>query len=212
MAAVGLLFGTEDQPTRLAQEWLRFFRLKENDYVRFLVNTMASAGCHDLGKANDGFQNAVTKGGDQSIRHEHLSGLLLSFPAFKDWFSYNPLLDFNVILSSVISHHLKVDPERWGQRLGMSSSFRVLTDQDGFTELLDVIGEKLNLPVPFRPDIPLLWSFQANSSFFNFQTSLNQQSSKPIASRGQFAEMKMFDVFSAVQKRPYSLQIRPDQA
>ena len=192
MAAVELLFGAEDQPTRLAQEWLRFFCLKENDYVRFLVNTMASAGCHDLGKANDGFQNAVTKGGDQSIRHEHLSGLLLSWPAFKDWFSYNPLLDFNVILSSVISHHLKVDPERWGQRLGMSSSFRVLTDQDGFTELLDVIGEKLNLPVPFRPDIPLLWSFQANSSFFNFADLL--ESAKQQAYRFQRAVRRDEDV------------------
>ena len=170
MTSVELLYGTEDRPTHLALEWLRFFRLKEDDYARFLTNAMASAGCHDLGKANDGFQKAVTKKGDQSIRHEHLSGLLLSFPAFKDWLSYNPLLDFDVILSSVISHHLKVDPERWGQQLGMGSkSFRVLTDQNGFTELLDMLGETLSLPVPFRPDIPLLWSFQADSHpFFNF--------------------------------------------
>ena len=81
MASVELLYGTEGYPTRLAQEWLRFFRLKEDDYTRFLINTKASAGCHDLGKANDGFQKAVTKTGDQSIRHEHLSGLLLSLPA-----------------------------------------------------------------------------------------------------------------------------------
>ena len=169
MNSVEWLYGTEDRPTRLAQEWLRFFRLRENDYARFLINTKASAGCHDLGKANDGFQRAVTKTGDQSIRHEHLSGLLLSLPAFKDWFSHNPFLDFNVILSSVISHHLKVAPERWGQQLGMSESFRVLADHNGFTDLLDVIGEELNLPVPFHPNIPLLWSFQANSaSFFNF--------------------------------------------
>ena len=169
VTSVELLYGTEDRPTRLAQEWLRFFRLKEDDCTRFLINTKASGGCHDLGKANDGFQQAVTKKGDQSIRHEHLSGLLLSLPAFKDWLSHNPLLDFDVILSSVISHHLKVDPERWGQQLGMSESFRVLTDQKGFTELLDLLGETLSLPVPFRPDIPLLWSFQADfPPFFNF--------------------------------------------
>ena len=168
MNSVEWLYGTEDRPTRLAQEWLRFFRLKEDDYPRFLVNTLASAGCHDLGKANDGFQKAVTKTGDQSIRHEHLSGLLLSLPAFKDWLSHNPLLDFDVILSSVISHHLKVDPERWGQQRGMSESFRLLTNQKGFIELLDEIGQTLNLPVPFRPDIPLFWSFQTHSSFFNF--------------------------------------------
>ena len=87
MTSVELLYGTEDRPTHLALEWLRFFRLKEDDYARFLTNAMASAGCHDLGKANDGFQKAVTKKGDQSIRHEHLSGLLLSLPAFKDWLS-----------------------------------------------------------------------------------------------------------------------------
>ena len=143
---------------------------------------MASAGCHDLGKANDGFQKAVTNTGDQSIRHEHLSGLLLSLPDFKDWLSHNPLLDFDVILSSVISHHLKVDPERWGQQLGMDESFRLLTDQNGFTELLDEIGEVLNLPVPFRPEIPLFWSFQAKSSpFFDFIELL--ESAKRQASR-----------------------------
>ena len=169
MTSVELLYGTEDHPTRLAREWLRFFRLKEDDYTRFLINTKASAGCHDLGKANDGFQKAVTKKGDQSIRHEHLSGLLLSLPAFKDWLSHNPLLDLDIILSSVISHHLKIAPERWGQQLGMDESFRLLTDQNGFTELLDEIGEALNLPVPFRPEIPLFWSFQAKASpFFDF--------------------------------------------
>ena len=183
MNSVEWLYGTEDRPTRLAQEWLRFFRLRENDYARFLMNTKASAGCHDLGKANDGFQKAVTKKGDQSIRHEHLSGLLLSLPAFKDWLSHNPLLDFDVILSSVISHHLKVDSERWGQQLlGMSESFRVLTDHNGFTELLDMLGATLSLPVPFRPDIPLFWSFQAkSSSFFNFTDLL--ESAKYQASR-----------------------------
>ena len=181
MRVVGLLYGTKDRPTHLAQAWLRFFRLREDDFARFLANTMASAGCHDLGKANDGFQKAVRNKGDQIIRHEHLSGLLLSLQDFKDWFSHNPLLDFNVVLSSVISHHLKVDHERWGQQLGMSNSFRLLTDQEGFTELLDEIGKSLNLPVPFRPDIPRFWSSQASSSFFDSAGLL--ESAKRQASR-----------------------------
>ena len=142
---------------------------------------MASAGCHDLGKANDGFQKAVRNKGDQSIRHEHLSGLLLSLQDFKDWFSHNPLLDFDVVLSSVISHHLKVDREQWGQQLGMSNCFRLLTDKKGFTELLDVIGETLNLPVPFCPNIHPFWSFQAGSSFYDFADLL--ESAKRRASR-----------------------------
>ncbi len=174
MASVELLYGNANAPTRLAREWLRFFRLKNEDYERFLMNTLAAAACHDLGKANDGFQKVVRRNGDQSIRHEHLSGLLLSLPDFKWWLSCNPLLDFDVVLSSVISHHLKIDPDRWGQRLGMSDSFRVLGDKSGFTELLDVIGETLSLPVPFRPNIPLFWSFQTDSSsLFNLTDLLN---------------------------------------
>ena len=181
MRAVGLLYGTEGRPTRLARAWLRFFRLREDDYDRFLTNTMASAGCHDLGKANAGFQKAVRNKGDQSIRHEHLSGLLLSLQDFKAWFSHNPLLDFDVVLSSVISHHLKVDDKEWGQQLGMSKSFRLLTDQKDFTELLDVVGGALNLPIPFRPNIHLFWSFQAGSSLFDFADLL--ESAKRQAAR-----------------------------
>ncbi len=173
MASVELLYGHANSPTRLAREWLRFFRLKNEDYECFLMNALAAAAFHDLGKANDGFQKAIRTRGDQSIRHEHLSGLILSLQDFKDWLAQNPLLDFDVVLSSVISHHLKVDPTRWGQQLGMSNSFRVLADKDGFTELLDVIGKTLSLPIPFRPDIRPVWSFQTNSSsssssFFNF--------------------------------------------
>lgn len=174
MASVELLYGNVNAPTRLAQEWLRFFRLKNDDYERFLINTLAAAACHDLGKANDGFQKAVRRKGDQSIRHEHLSGLLLCRPDFKQWLGHNPLLDFDVILSSIISHHLKVDQERWGRSLGGSKSFRVLADKKEFTELLDVIGETLSLPVPFQHNIPLFWSFQTDSSsFFNFTCLLD---------------------------------------
>ena len=125
MRAVELLYGTEECPTRLSRAWLRFFRLREDDFARFLTNTMASAGCHDLGKANDGFQKAVRNKGDQSIRHEHLSGLLLSLQDFKDWFSHNPLLDFDVVLSSAISHHLKVDREQWGTTVGDEQLFPI---------------------------------------------------------------------------------------
>ncbi len=182
MKAVELLYGTEGHPTRLAQAWLRFFRLREEDHGRFLANTMASAGCHDLGKANEGFQKAVRKTGDQSIRHEHLSGLLLSLPDFKDWFKHNPLLDFDIVLSGVISHHLKVNHQEWGQQLGMDTSFRLYTNQEDFQELLDVIGENLKLP-RFSLNIPPLWSFQSDSSppFFSFANLL--ETAKRQASR-----------------------------
>lgn len=160
IATVGFLYGTTDCPTRLAREWLRFFRLESEEYRRFLTNTLAAAAFHDLGKANDGFQKVVTQNGDQSIRHEHLSGLMVSLPEFKAWLAHNPLIEFDVVLGSVISHHLKVDPTKWGEPIGIADTFRVLADKPDFSTLLDTIGLTLQLPTPFRPHIPPLWSFR----------------------------------------------------
>ena len=174
MAAVDYLYGTENRPTRLAREWLRFFRLEATDYNRFRINTRAAAGFHDPGKANDGFQKVVTHAGDQIIRHEHLSGLLLSLPEIKEWLRHNPLLDFDIILAAVISHHLKVDPTHWGQRLGIADTFRVFTDHPDFITLLDVIGAAVGLPTPFRPDISRLWSFQTQPYAFDFSSLLEE--------------------------------------
>ena len=174
MAAVGFLYGRKDWPTRLAREWLRFFRLGRGDYNCFLTNTLAAAAFHDLGKANDGFQKVVTQTGDQSIRHEHLSGLLLSLPEFRGWLQHNPLIDFDIVLASVISHHLKVDPAHWGQPLGITATFRVLVDKPDFTTLLDTIGSALDLPIPFRPDIARIWSFQPASYAFHFSELLEE--------------------------------------
>ncbi len=174
MSTVGFLFGAEDRPTRLGREWLRFFRLNIEDYNRFLVNTKASAAFHDLGKANDGFQKVVTGAGDQSIRHEHLSGLLFSVPEFKRWLQYNPLLDFNIVLASVISHHLKINHAQWGQPLGLAITFRVLADRPDFSTLLDIIGAALHLRTPFRPKIPPVWSFQSTPYAFHFSELLEE--------------------------------------
>src|SRR3990172_13256230 len=140
MATVRFLYGVETHPTRLSQEWLRFFRLGADQHGRFVANTLAAAAFHDMGKANDGFQKVVTQRGDQSIRHEHLSGLLLSLTEFKNWLQHSSLLDFEIVLASVISHHLKVDPVQWGQPLGIATTFRVLADKPDFGALLDAIG------------------------------------------------------------------------
>ena len=78
LAAVAALFGREGEPTRLARSWLRFFGLLESDFPRFLRHLRVAAAAHDWGKANNAFQDAVTTGGEQVVRHEHLSGLLLA--------------------------------------------------------------------------------------------------------------------------------------
>ena len=100
------------------------------------------------------FRKSSLRRGDQNIRHEHLSGLLLSLPEFKSWIQHNSLLDFDIVLAAVISHHLKVKPEQWGQPLSIARTFRVLADKPDFAILLDTIGSALHLPTPFRPNIP----------------------------------------------------------
>ena len=44
MASVELLYGHANSPTRLAREWLRFFRLKNEDYECFLMNALGRGG------------------------------------------------------------------------------------------------------------------------------------------------------------------------
>ena len=43
MATVRFLYGVETHPTRLSQEWLRFFRLGADQHGRFVANTLASS-------------------------------------------------------------------------------------------------------------------------------------------------------------------------
>ena len=98
-------------PTRLGRSWLRFFGLDEADFGRFRRHLRVAAAAHDWGKANDGFQDAVTEGGEQVVRHEHLSGLLLAEMLADDkaraWLA-EAGIDEVVLLAAVISHHVKV--------------------------------------------------------------------------------------------------------
>ncbi len=166
ISCVNFLFGTDDEPTRLGRQWLRFFRMKDNGWRPFFVNTLAAAALHDIGKSNDGFQKAVTQSGDQAIRHEHLSGLLISLPDFLSWLQQRPLIDVDVVRAAVISHHLKVDPTKWGQQLGIARTFRVLADTPDFLHLIKIAGSTLSLPLEFTPNIPLLWSFEPTAHSF----------------------------------------------
>ncbi|MBD3284840.1 CRISPR-associated endonuclease Cas3'', partial [candidate division WOR-3 bacterium] len=104
------LFGNEAKPTRLSEQWLRFFRLEEKE--KFFVNGLAACALHDIGKANSGFQETIKQpGGTQVVRHEHLSGLLLWMPEIKKWLTTIQNLDAEVVISAVICHHLKANAE-----------------------------------------------------------------------------------------------------
>ena len=95
--------------TRWGRSYLRFFKLAQSDHPKFLLHLRLAALFHDIGKANEDFQSAMLAKGfkAQSLRHEHLSALLLCEPAVSGWLSQNADVDVDVIVAAVLSHHLK---------------------------------------------------------------------------------------------------------
>lgn len=95
--------------TRWATSFLRFFKLSEEHHESFLQNLRTAALFHDLGKANADFQTAMRSRGykAQSLRHEHLSTLLLCVPGLFNWLQECRRIDADVVASAVLSHHLK---------------------------------------------------------------------------------------------------------
>src|SRR5205823_4870486 len=142
--AASLVFGRHGHPTRLALQWLRFFRLDRSSFDVFFSNLWLAAACHDLGKANDGFQAMLDGGGHQSIRHEHLSGLLLWQPTVKAWLDSlrHAGVDPEVVAAAVISHHLKVRDKNLGACLDeRRQPITVLTGAPDVRETLQLAAE-----------------------------------------------------------------------
>ena len=81
---------------RWGRNWCRFFGLRNREtQENFLLNLRIAALFHDLGKANEDFYHAVTRAGfvQQSLRHEHISALLLHLPSVRGWLAHNAALD-----------------------------------------------------------------------------------------------------------------------
>jgi CRISPR-associated endonuclease/helicase Cas3 len=161
--AAEYLFGSADKPTRVGREWLRFFRLPSDYFRRFITNLQLAALFHDLGKANDGFQAALQRRGDQAIRHEHLSALLLFLQPMRSWLcTHNGGdVDFEIILSAVVSHHLKVNNQEFAKRLlpGIRS-FSVMTNAPDFIGCLQMAQEILGSRAPDLTEYHRAWSFE----------------------------------------------------
>jgi CRISPR-associated endonuclease/helicase Cas3 len=99
---------------RWGQNWCRFFQIQEPEaQEKFLLNLQVAALFHDLGKANEDFLAAVSQPGfiQQTIRHEHLSALILCLPEVRNWLSQNSRLDADIITAAVLSHHLKASDD-----------------------------------------------------------------------------------------------------
>ena len=97
------------QGTRWARAYARFFKLAPETHASFLLHLRVAALFHDVGKANEDFQAAMLSKGfkAQSLRHEHLSALLLCDPSVAKWLSTRSDLDADVVVAAVLSHHLK---------------------------------------------------------------------------------------------------------
>lgn len=161
---------------RWGRNWCRFFQLKDEvSQQRFLLNLRVAALFHDIGKANADFYEAVTtaKFKLQTLRHEHLSALVLCLPEVRKWLESNANLDVDVITAAVLSHHLKAsegyvsvrgNPEeseklknyRWCQPQSAARTLVMLYLQhDELTRTLQRIAniaQLVEVPIPTLPD------------------------------------------------------------
>ena len=162
VAAFEAMFGSVDSASRLGECWTRFFRLE--DFARFWNTTLASALFHDWGKANNGFQDVVKRRGEQLIWHEHLSALMLGHRKVHQWVATRDDIDWDVVLSAVMTHHLRVRSDENDEfALAATSASGTLVEvfakHEDFQELLRFISGRLRLSQSL-PVIDSFWSFE----------------------------------------------------
>lgn len=166
LEATEIMFGKPGEPTRLAECWLRFFRLDAADFDAFYQNLWLAAAFHDLGKANSGFQAMMQKPGQpQAIRHEHLSALLLWSEPLRSWlYSLGHGVDPEIVVSAVVSHHLKVrDQGQWAlaaeQEGAALKQFVVHAAAPEVTEVLQMASQWGKNPAPDIHGLDGRWTF-----------------------------------------------------
>src|SRR5262249_14030677 len=100
---------------------------------------------------------------EQRVRHEHLSALMLDQGGVRAWLgaraSYTERLQ-NVILSAVLTHHLKARDEAAIAECPptVNARVRLLVDYPDYRDLMTLPGRRLAWP-GVTPRLPSLWSF-----------------------------------------------------
>ncbi len=150
---------------RWGRNWCRFFGLNSSEtQAAFLLNLRLAALFHDLGKANEDFYRAVTQAEfvQQSLRHEHISALLLHLPAVRQWLTQQAALDPEVITAAVLSHHIKAAPDgdwQWCQPRGRRT-LRLFLQHEEVTAIFERIKRIAGLShIPTLPSAP--WTDRA---------------------------------------------------
>ncbi|MGB0712567.1 MAG: CRISPR-associated helicase Cas3' [Gammaproteobacteria bacterium] len=161
LLAFETLFGERASPTRFAREWLRFFRLKAEDFDVFWVNGIAALGLHDLGKANDGFQDAVRHRGEQVLRHEHLSALLIQTPALKQWLETIEGVDVDLVTSAVLGHHLKASDQTLAAKHGERNRVPFGAAHPSVEAVFAALSKRLEVACS-TPDMPKQWCYEGH--------------------------------------------------
>ena len=148
---------------RWGENWCHFFKITDKkDQENFLLHLRIAALFHDIGKANEDFQKAVSVKGffQQTIRHEHLSALILHLPKVRRWLSENVNLDLNVITAAVLSHHIKASAEgdkwKWMQPKD-KFILKLFSSHDELNFIFDRIKKVAELSDDLRID-EKLWS------------------------------------------------------
>jgi CRISPR-associated endonuclease/helicase Cas3 len=151
---------------RWAAAWARFFRLRGDAQGRFLLNLRVASLFHDIGKANREFQELMTRRGkpsQQTLRHEHISALVLALPEVRSWLESAPELDVDLITAAVLSHHLKAADSgdlQWGQPRTTCDALRLHLGHPEIRAIFARIQHVAALPPP--PPLPTSpWSLAA---------------------------------------------------
>jgi CRISPR-associated endonuclease/helicase Cas3 len=142
------IYGNES-PTKLGLSWLKFFGLTEENFKTFIINLSLAAIFHDIGKANNGFQLAISRKGEQVIRHEHLSALILWLPEIWKWLGTSSYIKREIVLAAVLCHHLKVnDSDHFLHNLTPADGFSLYCCHADFTRVLQLAEPIIGQPPP----------------------------------------------------------------
>jgi CRISPR-associated endonuclease/helicase Cas3 len=154
------LFGTET-PTRLGPAWLRFFCVLPERWPAFRHNLLASAAFHDWGKANDGMQDLLHgRPGGQSIRHEHLSALILTLDGVTPWLQSRRDIDWDIVLAAVLGHHLKASFKDLDDLPTARLWVELYYQHSDFKSLIGFVADRLALTGPGPKLTPTpFWAF-----------------------------------------------------